>query len=103
MNIQIRNFCYNANRTFGIEESHMKEFFGFGGYERPAEGYLSWQHLLFVTGLMAVMVTLAVVLGRRNRCRTDRVKNKVLVWAALLIDGFELFKIVLMCFRSEDP
>ena len=81
----------------------MKEFFGFGGYERPAEGYLSWQHLLFVTGLMAVMVTLAVVLGRRNRCRTDRVKNKVLVWAALLIDGFELFKIVLMCFRSEDP
>ena len=38
----------------------MKEFFGIGGYERPAEGFLSWQHLLFVSILMAVMIGLAV-------------------------------------------
>ena len=81
----------------------MKEFFGFGGYQRPAEGFLSWQHLVFVTSLMAVMVALAVILGRKNRFALPRQKNRVLIWAASLIDGFELFKIVLLCFRAEDP
>ena len=32
----------------------MKEFFGFGGYSRPAEGFLSWQHLLFVGSLASL-------------------------------------------------
>lgn len=81
----------------------MKEFFGFGGYSRPAEGFLSWQHLLFVTALMAVMVSLAVVLGLRNKQKQTAIKNKVLIAAALLIDGFELFKIILLCFRGSDP
>ena len=83
----------------------MKEFFGFGGYSRPAEGFMSWQHLTFVTSLMAVMVLLAVFFGKRNRNKTEAQKNMGLVWAALLIDGFELFKIVLLCFRGEslDP
>ncbi len=80
----------------------MREFFGFGGYSRPAEGFLSWQHLVFVTSLMAVMVLLAVVLGRRNRSKPMQVKNRVLVWAAILIDALELFKIVLCCFRQHD-
>ena len=81
----------------------MREFFGFGGYNRPAEGYLSWQHLLFVTSLMVLMVGLAVFLGRRNRNKDARTQNLVLIWAAILIDGLELFKIVLECFRSADP
>lgn len=83
----------------------MKEFFGFGGYSRPAEGFMSWQHLTFVTSLMAVMVLLAVFFGKRNRNKTEAQKNMGLVWAALLIDGFEIFKIVLLCFRgrSLDP
>ena len=83
----------------------MREFFGFGGYSRPAEGFMSWQHLTFVTALMAVMVLLAVFLGKHNRNQTEKQKNRVLIWAALLIDGFELFKIVLLCFRSNsaDP
>ena len=34
----------------------MREFFGFGGYQRPAEGFMSWQHLLFVTSLVSVMI-----------------------------------------------
>lgn len=79
----------------------MKEFFGFGGYTREPEGYLSWQHLLFVTTLMAIMTTLAILLGRKYRSRGD--KNKPLIAAALLIDGFELFKIVLICIRSSNP
>ena len=75
----------------------MKEFFGIGGYTRTPEGYLSWQHLTFVGSLLLLMVVLAVVLGRRNRLRTDSEKNRVLIAAALLIDGFELLKIVLAC------
>lgn len=81
----------------------MKEFFGFGGYQREPEGYFSWQHVTFVTFLMIVMVALAVLLGRRNKDKEDCVKSKVLMVAAIAIDSFELFKIVLCCIRSKDP
>jgi uncharacterized membrane protein YwaF len=81
----------------------MAEFFGFGGYKRPAEGYFSWQHLVFVTCFMIAMVTLAVFFGRRNRNKSDKEKSKVLIWAAILIDAFEIFKIVIMCARANDP
>ena len=81
----------------------MKEFFGFGGYQRPVEGYMSWQHLVFVTALMFVMVGLAVWLGLRNKDKEMRVKNKVLIISAITINAFELFKIILLCFRNENP
>ena len=81
----------------------MKEFFGFGGYQRAAEGFLSWQHLLFVTSLMAIMVGLSVYLGRKNRNGSLQQKNRVLIVSAILIDSLELFKIVLLCFRGADP
>lgn len=81
----------------------MKEFFGFGGYTRPAEGFLSWQHLTLVTVLAAVMVFLGIFLGRKNRDLSPERKNRVLVFAALLMDGLELFKIVLFCFRANNP
>ena len=81
----------------------LKEFFGFGGYQRPAEGYMSWQHLTMVTVFMIIMVSCAVALGRKNSGRDERTKNRVIIWAALLIDGFEIFKIVMMCIRSQNP
>ena len=56
----------------------MKEFFGFGGYQRPAEGYFSWQHLLFVTICVTIMAVLAVILGLANRKKTLAQKNKAL-------------------------
>ena len=80
----------------------MREFFGFGGYIREAEGYLSWQHHLFVTILVTAAVLLAVSLGRRNRTRPLSCRNRVLIAAAISIDTLELFKIVLLCFRSHD-
>ena len=79
----------------------MKEFFGFGGYTRPAEGFLSWQHLLFVGLLLTVMAALAVWLGKKNRFAIPERQNKVLIAAAFLIDALEIFKIILLCFRSE--
>ena len=81
----------------------MKEFFGFGGgYSREPEGFLSWQHLAFVTSLMVVMVLLAVIIGVKNRKKDIEQRYRVLLVAAILIDSFEIFKIVTMCFRAGD-
>ena len=83
----------------------MKEFFGIGGYTRPAEGFLSWQHLLFVGILMGAMVGLAAWLGKGNRDASEKKKNRVLIITAFLIDGLELFKIAMFCYRdgSAEP
>lgn len=81
----------------------MKEFFGFGGYTREPEGYFSWQHLTFVTALMIIMVVCAVWLGRRNRTLEEGRKNKVIIASAILIDSFEIIKIVLFCARAGEP
>lgn len=81
----------------------MKEFFGWDGYTREIEGFLSWQHLTFVSCLMVVMIFLAILIGRRNRNRDDRTKNRVLIVAAILIDSLELFKLVTVCLRAHDP
>ena len=81
----------------------MREFFGFGGYVREAEGYMSWQPLLFVTSLMLIMVGLAVFLGIKKKGKNLGDKNKVLICSAVLIDSLELFKIVLVCFRAKNP
>ena len=80
----------------------MKEFFGFGGYTRAAEGFLSWQHLLFVTSLVFTMIALAIVLGRRYRGKDAKTKNKVLIAAAIAIDSVEIFKIIIFYARSAD-
>lgn len=80
----------------------MKEFFGFGGYQRPVEGYFSWQHLTFVTALMVIMVGLSVYFGLKYRNQTMKKKNLVMILSAILIDGLELFKIVIFCARSGD-
>ncbi len=79
----------------------MKEFFGFGGYMRQPEGAFSWQHLLFVGSLLTAMVILAIILGVRNRNKLKTDQNRVLVWAALLIDAVEILKIVVFCLRSN--
>ena len=78
----------------------MKEFFGIGGYQRTPSGAYSAEHLLFVGSLLLAMVVLAVVLGNKNKFKSEKEKTKVLVWAAILIDGFEIFKIVSMCIRT---
>lgn len=79
----------------------MKEFFGFGGYERTPEGFLSFGHLFFVSTLMVIMIGLAVFFGLRNKHKELSEKNKVLIWAAILIDAVEIFKLVIFCLRSH--
>lgn len=75
----------------------IREFFGIDGYKRAAEGYMSWQHLTFVTSLMVAMIVVAVLLGLRNRRRTMKEKNFVLIVSAFAINGFELIKITARC------
>lgn len=78
----------------------LREFFGYGGYKREAEGAFSWQHLTFTLSLVVVMIILGIILGLKYRNKKDQEKNKVLIWAALLIDGFELFKLIIFYTRS---
>jgi uncharacterized membrane protein YwaF len=77
----------------------LKDFFGFGTgeypYGRPADGFLSWQHLVLVLTLVIVGVSLAIILGKLNKNKDDKTKNTVLIWAAILIDGFEIAKIII--------
>ena len=80
----------------------MKEFFGYVERTREPEGYMSWQHILFVTSLMAIMVALAVILGNHYKNKSYEQKNKVLIAAAIAIDAFEIFKIIIVCTRSND-
>ena len=81
----------------------LAEFFGFRENTRPVEGFMSWQHLLFVGILLAIMTALAVTLGLRNKNADDKKKNTALIWSAILIDAFEIFKIVIVCTREADP
>ena len=79
----------------------MREFFGFVENTRPVHGFFSWQHITFVTTLMVIMALSAFVLSRRNRHASGQVKNRVLICSALLIDGFEIAKILIACI--QDP
>ena len=81
----------------------IREFFGFGGYKREPEGFLSFEHILFVTILMIIMTALAIILGKKNKNKDDKTKNKILAIAAILIDSLELFKIVMGCIISHNP
>lgn len=88
----------------------MLEFFGLKHYEngqyhfiREAEGAWSWQHLTFVLSLVALMIGLAIYIGIIFRNKPYKTKNKVLVWCAFLIDGFEIVKIIVLCIRTQNP
>lgn len=78
------------------------QYFGFEADTREPEGFLSWQHLLYVTLMVILAVFLAVFLGRKNRNRDDGHKLRVLKVAAVMMVGFELFKIILISVRNHD-
>lgn len=88
-------------------EALLREFFGLNIVDGSCEflngpdGYMSWQHLTFVTSLMIIMIASAVVLGLIYKKKDMAERNKVLIWAAVLINLFELIKIIASCIRSE--
>ena len=81
----------------------MKEFFGFGGYQRPVEGFLSTEHLVFVSTLVVIMIFMAAHIGLKNKYKDVNVKNRVLIVSAIAIDSLELFKIIIFSIRGNDP
>ena len=80
----------------------MKEFLGIGGYQREAEGYMSWQHLTFVSVILVIMAISAIYLGLRNRNFDYKRKNRTLMISSIAINVVELIKIVVICIRSND-
>ncbi len=72
----------------------MKDFLSGAG---EAQGAYSWQHLVFVTSLMVIMVIAALFLGKRFKKLEHKEKNKVMIWTAILIDSFEIAKIIISC------
>ncbi len=87
----------------------MKEFFGLAGYSdgeyhylRDAQGAWGWEHLLFVSLLIAAMVALAIFVGRYYKDKSLERKNKPLIISAIAIDSFEIVKIVVLCIRCQD-
>ncbi len=63
---------------------------------------MSWQHLTFVTSLVAVMFVCAILIGKRNRNLSSQQKNRGVVVAAILIDSVEIFKLVILTMRSGE-
>ncbi len=84
----------------------MANFFGFGTGKNPyggtPDGYLSWQHLVFVSIFVFTAIGLAIFLGIRNKNKSDKVKNNVLIWSAILIDSFEIAKIIIGCVQNPN-
>lgn len=83
--------------------SILKEFLGVGGYQRIPEGYMSWQHLTFVSCLMVLMIALSAFFGLRNREKDAEGKNRVLKVSAVLLVFFKFVEIIAPCFISDDP
>ena len=81
--------------------SIIKEFLGIGGYTREPEGYMSWQHLLFVSSLMVIMILGAAIIGQNLKNKDEKKKNRVLITSAVLIDSLELFKIIVVCIKAK--
>ena len=79
----------------------MGEFFGIPGYQRVAEGFMSWQHLLFVTILNVAMVVAAIIIGKKYKGQNAAKKNKVLIVTAILVDFFEVSRYVVFCLRAQ--
>ena len=79
----------------------MGEFFGKPSFGTP-QGVYSWQHLLYVSCLMIIMIILAIFIGLENRNKNNEAKNTVLIWSAFLINGFELFKVAFNLGASID-
>lgn len=87
--------------------SIIKEFFGLNdtktGFLRPADGAWSWQHILAVSIYLIIMFAVAIIVGKKHRNATDKQKNKVLIITAIVINAFEIVKIIALCIRNNDP
>lgn len=77
-------------------------YFGFGGDLYEAEGWFSWQHLVFVTSAILITVLLSVFFARKYKDKNRNEKLKPLKVASIIMLSAETLKIILVCFRNHD-
>ncbi|MDI9504384.1 MAG: YwaF family protein [Bacillota bacterium] len=75
------------------------DFFGIPEYKRVPEGAWSWQHILFTSIMISIMIFLGIFLGLKFR-NNEKVKQRTIVIAAISINIFEIFKIIVLCLRN---
>ena len=81
----------------------MNEFFGFGGYKRTPEGFMSWQHLVYSTVLTIAMIVAAIMLGRFYKNKDEKRKNNILLWTGIILNALWIFKIIILSIRGNNP
>lgn len=79
------------------------QYFGFGPDLYEAEGWFSWQHILFVSIALAVTIFLGIFFGLRNKNKDRKAQLKALKIAAIVMISAELIKIILHEFTTKDP
>lgn len=87
----------------------MLEFFGLSkesdggyGYLRTPEGAWSFEHIFFVTMLIIAMIAVSIFVGLKYKDKPYKSKNKVLIFTAILINSFEIVKIIVLSIRCQD-
>ncbi len=82
-------------------QAFFEEYFT-NGFDRPAAGFFSWQHLAVVVPGLILMTFLAFFLGKKRKNEPFDKKMKVLRIAAILMDGAELIKLTLAVVEYRD-
>ncbi|MCR5564307.1 MAG: YwaF family protein [Gammaproteobacteria bacterium] len=77
-------------------------YFGFGPSLYEAEGWFSWQHLVFVTIAIIITTLLAVLCYKKNKDKPREKQFKVLKVAAIVMITAEVVKIILHMFELHD-
>lgn len=78
----------------------LREFFGFGGYTRLADGAYSPKHIINMVVFIGLSLFFAFFLGLKNKSKDDKTKNKPLIVAAILIDSLEIIKLIIACVKD---
>lgn len=78
------------------------QFMGFEEDFREPEGWLSWQHLTYVTVIIAIAVLWGLWLGKRNRGKSIQEKKRPLRIAAVVMLVSEITKITIFCIQDGD-
>ena len=89
-----------------IKPLWLREYLGINGpdgYTRPVEGFLSWQHLTFVTVLFLLMLFCGIYFGRKHRNAPEKTHNRALLIFALTADLTELSKVLFLCWEHPSP
>ncbi len=73
------------------------------GHTRPVEGFLSWQHLTFVTVLFLLMLFCGIYFGRKHRGAEAKTHNRTLLVFALVADLTEFSKVLFLCWDHPRP